>query len=514
MRDETERKVFEALNNKNWGASSTTLNDIARETYSYDKFQKIFKLIWEAADSPPRNWRKVFKSLMLCEYLVKNGCERCVDEIRDHSFRVRQLQDFNYYEDKLDRGQGVREKAKQLVELLVDNDVVREARENAKRLRDKFVGHGSGNRFSGQGGGSPLRGHLNSGGGYSDNNISSTRYSDKSDLSVGASYSDRSSPSDASGRYDSEPIIEPTDPAPLRIRPKLRTMPLIKLKSDTTSGTVVDTSSTSDPAPMQDLFTEQALESHSYMGATHSALPAQDSAFDPRGEIVHSEGHPGTSGESQYQPFAASFDTHMQLPQPPQSLQLQQMSKPATSMASQQPPLAQLPTQPQFPAYLQQPEASPALPFGEGFTTQSPANDDFGEFSACPQPTVLLAEATAVPAISADNMSSLCSLDSLSLNGSTPLSNSQATCNRGLDKLAYAQHAAFTGLDGFSTAPQPMRPSAMHPPGTLKPNYTHPPYTMGQTSLSPGGQSQQSQLAANYSTQMFYNGQIFQQQEL
>ncbi|EGB05727.1 hypothetical protein AURANDRAFT_30389, partial [Aureococcus anophagefferens] len=137
MRDETERKVFEALNNKNWGASSTTLNDIARETYSYDKFQKIFKLIWEAADSPPRNWRKVFKSLMLCEYLVKNGCERCVDEIRDHSFRVRQLQDFNYYEDKLDRGQGVREKAKQLVELLVDNDVVREARENAKRLRDK-----------------------------------------------------------------------------------------------------------------------------------------------------------------------------------------------------------------------------------------------------------------------------------------------------------------------------------------------------------------------------------------
>ena len=51
------------------------------------------------------------------EYLIKNGCERCVDEIRDHSFRIRQLQEFNYYEEKLDRGQGVREKAKQLVEL-------------------------------------------------------------------------------------------------------------------------------------------------------------------------------------------------------------------------------------------------------------------------------------------------------------------------------------------------------------------------------------------------------------
>ena len=114
MRDETEKKVFEALNNKNWGASSTTLNEIARETYSYDKFRKIFKLIWEAAESQPRNWRKIFKALMLCEYLVKNGCERCVDEIRDHTFHIRQLQDFNYYEEKLDRGQGVREKSKQL----------------------------------------------------------------------------------------------------------------------------------------------------------------------------------------------------------------------------------------------------------------------------------------------------------------------------------------------------------------------------------------------------------------
>jgi len=66
-----------------------------------DKFSKIFKIVWEAADSPARNWRKIFKALMLTEYLVKNGCERCVDEIRDHSYRIRQLQDFNYYEERV-----------------------------------------------------------------------------------------------------------------------------------------------------------------------------------------------------------------------------------------------------------------------------------------------------------------------------------------------------------------------------------------------------------------------------
>lgn len=32
-RNDTEKRVYEALSNKNWGASSTLLNDIARDTY-------------------------------------------------------------------------------------------------------------------------------------------------------------------------------------------------------------------------------------------------------------------------------------------------------------------------------------------------------------------------------------------------------------------------------------------------------------------------------------------------
>lgn len=32
-KNETEKKVYEAMSSKNWGASSTLLNDIANETY-------------------------------------------------------------------------------------------------------------------------------------------------------------------------------------------------------------------------------------------------------------------------------------------------------------------------------------------------------------------------------------------------------------------------------------------------------------------------------------------------
>jgi hypothetical protein len=43
--------------------------------------------------------------------------ERCVDDARNHGHTLRALLNFNYYEGT-DRGSGVREKAKQLIEML------------------------------------------------------------------------------------------------------------------------------------------------------------------------------------------------------------------------------------------------------------------------------------------------------------------------------------------------------------------------------------------------------------
>jgi hypothetical protein len=43
--------------------------------------------------------------------------ERCVDDARNHGHTLRALLNFNYYEDLVDRGMGVREKSKQLIEM-------------------------------------------------------------------------------------------------------------------------------------------------------------------------------------------------------------------------------------------------------------------------------------------------------------------------------------------------------------------------------------------------------------
>ena len=159
---DVEARVYEVLSHKNWGAASSIMNQIARDTGDYEKFAIITKIMWESVETQrPSAWRVIFKGLTLVEHLVKNGSERCVDDARNHGHVLRQLHNFNYYEGTIDRGQGVREKSKQLVEILSDNERIREERQKARKLREKFNGRGA--TASGGGGGGGGGGYSNDG---------------------------------------------------------------------------------------------------------------------------------------------------------------------------------------------------------------------------------------------------------------------------------------------------------------------------------------------------------------
>mmetsp|Transcript_4292 Transcript_4292/g.9261 ORF Transcript_4292/g.9261 Transcript_4292/m.9261 type:complete len:653 (-) Transcript_4292:611-2569(-) len=168
---DVEARVYEVLSHKNWGASSTLMNEIAQDTFDYERFLIVTKLMWEAIETPrPAAWRVIFKGLTLLEHLVKNGSERCVDDARNHSHLLRSLDRFNYYEGTVDRGLGVREKSKQLVEMLGDDERIREERMKARQLKQKFAGRGTtatSGAGSGAGGASRYAGYGNSDAGWS-----------------------------------------------------------------------------------------------------------------------------------------------------------------------------------------------------------------------------------------------------------------------------------------------------------------------------------------------------------
>ena len=214
-RNDVEARVYEVLSHKNWGSSSTKMNEIAADTFEYDKYAIISKILWESLQSKrPAAWRVVFKALTLLEHLIKNGSERCVDEARGHSHVLRSLQNFNYYEGTTDRGVGVREKSKQLVEILSDDERIREERQKARELKEKFggnlggvgssgsMGGGGGGRYAGYGNDSSSD-RYNGSSGYGDSGIGSSSY--------GNSGFDSSSGDRYSGRYDTR---ETTSSAP------------------------------------------------------------------------------------------------------------------------------------------------------------------------------------------------------------------------------------------------------------------------------------------------------------
>lgn len=69
-------KVREATSNDPWGPSSTLMSEIADLTYNVVAFSEIMQMVWKRLNDHGRNWRHVYKALVLLEYLIKTGSEK------------------------------------------------------------------------------------------------------------------------------------------------------------------------------------------------------------------------------------------------------------------------------------------------------------------------------------------------------------------------------------------------------------------------------------------------------
>ncbi|KAK0459998.1 uncharacterized protein EV420DRAFT_1534391 [Desarmillaria tabescens] len=142
---EIEAKVREATNDDPWGASSTLMQDIANRTFNYPDFNEIMPSIYSKyMEKEARQWRQIYKALQLLEYLIKHGSERVVDDARAHISTIKMLRNFHYIDDKgKDEGINVRNRSKEIVELLSDVEKIRAERRKAKANKHKYIGTGN-----------------------------------------------------------------------------------------------------------------------------------------------------------------------------------------------------------------------------------------------------------------------------------------------------------------------------------------------------------------------------------
>jgi epsin len=81
------------------------------------------------------------QALQLLEFLIKNGAEQVIDDARSHLSTIKMLRQFYFIDNAgKDQGVNVRNRAKELAELLSDVDRIRAERKKARQTKNKYIG--------------------------------------------------------------------------------------------------------------------------------------------------------------------------------------------------------------------------------------------------------------------------------------------------------------------------------------------------------------------------------------
>ncbi|XP_016794694.2 ENTH domain-containing protein 1 isoform X2 [Pan troglodytes] len=95
-------------------------------------------MLWHRLNDHGKNWRHVYKSLTLMDYLIKNGSKKVIQHCREGFCNLQTLKDFQHIDEAgKDQGYYIREKSKQVITLLMDEPLLCKEREVACRTRQR-----------------------------------------------------------------------------------------------------------------------------------------------------------------------------------------------------------------------------------------------------------------------------------------------------------------------------------------------------------------------------------------
>ncbi|GAA5950892.1 hypothetical protein JCM3765_004621 [Sporobolomyces pararoseus] len=138
---DTQTKVRDATSNDPWGPSGTQMAEIATLTFNQGDFVEIIEMLDKRLNDKGKNWRHVFKSLTVLDYILHAGSENVVHYFRENLYIVKTLKEFQYIdEDGKDQGANVRQKAKDITSLLLDEKRMKSQRATRKDMRSRMAG--------------------------------------------------------------------------------------------------------------------------------------------------------------------------------------------------------------------------------------------------------------------------------------------------------------------------------------------------------------------------------------
>lgn len=134
-----ENKTRAATADTSWGASGADLMVIAHGTYRREDYPLIMSIVWQRLASSRR--RCVYKALDLLKFLIMHGAARCTEEARTALPHLRALTEYVARDEHgRDAGDGVRQRAALVCEMLSDESVLEAERAHSRELRAKLQG--------------------------------------------------------------------------------------------------------------------------------------------------------------------------------------------------------------------------------------------------------------------------------------------------------------------------------------------------------------------------------------
>lgn len=139
---DVQTKVRDATSNDPWGPSGTQMNEIAQMTFSQNEFVEIMEMLDKRLNDKGKNWRHVFKALTVLDYCLHAGSENVVIYFKDNAYVIKTLKEFVYVDEGgKDVGANVRQKAKDISNLLADDERLRRERRSRGAMRDRMLGN-------------------------------------------------------------------------------------------------------------------------------------------------------------------------------------------------------------------------------------------------------------------------------------------------------------------------------------------------------------------------------------
>ena len=97
-------KLTEATTNDSSFASISLLNEISSRTDNREDCDLIVRHCAKILTIKPKLWKKIQKGLALIEHIIKTGSQNFIDKMKDERDKIKNLEDFSYEEDGIDRG--------------------------------------------------------------------------------------------------------------------------------------------------------------------------------------------------------------------------------------------------------------------------------------------------------------------------------------------------------------------------------------------------------------------------